>query len=172
MMGESSMPAQIVNEEPLGRGRPAMRATSLEPVPATGDSAGVPTALVLLFWRLVNPIIRPLTGLAPWWVLVETTGRNSGKTRRTPLAAGPRDSDAMLVIAVHGRNSGWVLNAEANPQVRVRHNGRWRVAQAEVLAWDPDMVKTFNLYARSGPLVTSRNPVLVRFTYDEETNRG
>jgi deazaflavin-dependent oxidoreductase (nitroreductase family) len=138
----------------------------------TRDSEEVPTVLVLLFWRIVNPVTRPLAGLAPWWVLVETTGRRTRKTRRTPLAAGPRDPNGMLVIAVHGRNSGWVLNAEANPQVRVRHNGRWRAAQAEVLAWDPDVVKTFNLYAQSGPVVTSRNPLLVRFKYDGEQSAG
>jgi deazaflavin-dependent oxidoreductase (nitroreductase family) len=126
----------------------------------------MPRSPVVLFWRLINPVLRPLAGFAPWWVLVETTGRRTGKRRHTPLAAGPRDASNMLVIAVHGRRSGWVLNAEANPQVRVRHNGWWRSAQAEVLPWNPDVVRTFNVYARSGPTFTSQDPVLVRFTYD------
>jgi deazaflavin-dependent oxidoreductase (nitroreductase family) len=126
--------------------------------------------IVICFWRLVNPITRPLAGLAPWWVLVETTGRKTGKRRRTPLAAGPRDATRMLVIAVHGMTSGWVLNAAANPRVRVRHMGRWRDATAEVLPWDPAVARTFNRYARSGPTVTGRDPLLVRFIYETPQN--
>lgn len=126
----------------------------------------MPRLLVQLFWRVVNPITRPLAGFAPWWVLVETRGRRTGKTRFTPLAAGPRQADEMLVIAVHGRRSGWVLNAEANPDVRLRHNGRWRNARAEILPWDAELARTFNLYARSGPLLTARDPLLVRFKYE------
>ena len=102
----------------------------------------MPSSVVLLFWRIVNPLTRPLAGFAPWWVLVETQGRRTGKTRRTPLAAGPRQADGMAVIAVHGRSSGWVLNAEAKPDVRIRHNGRWRQARAEILPWDPELVRT------------------------------
>jgi deazaflavin-dependent oxidoreductase (nitroreductase family) len=126
----------------------------------------MPRSLVMLFWRLVNPITRPLAGFAPWWVLVETQGRRTGKRRRTPLAAGPRQADGMVVIAVHGRSSGWVLNAEANSEVQIRHNGRWRRAHAEILPWDPEAVRTFNFYARSGPRFTAKDPVLVRFSYN------
>jgi hypothetical protein len=70
------------------------------------------------------------------------------------------------VIAVHGRRSGWVLNLEANPGVRIRHKGRWRSAQAEVTRWDPDLVRSFNVYARSGNTFMSQDPLLVRFQYD------
>jgi deazaflavin-dependent oxidoreductase (nitroreductase family) len=129
------------------------------------DKRDCSTVAVRLFWRVVNPLMRVFAGLAPWWVLVETTGRRTGKPRRTPLAAGPRDEAGMLVIAVHGRHSAWVLNAEANPSVRVRYCGRWRSARAELLPWDEDRVRTFNLYARSGPKVTARDPQFVRLTY-------
>ena len=37
---------------------------------------------------------------------------------------------------------------------------------AEILPWDRDVVRTFNRYARSGPAVTARDPLLVRFKYD------
>lgn len=134
------------------------------------DSPLVPRLLVSLFWRVVNPVTRPLAGFAPWWVLVETRGRRTGKRRLTPLAAGPRDAGGMLVIAVHGRSSGWVLNAEATPDIRIRHKGRWREARAEILPWDQDLVRGFNLYARSGPVVTARDPLLLRFKY--EANAG
>jgi deazaflavin-dependent oxidoreductase (nitroreductase family) len=120
---------------------------------------------VLVFWRIINPVLRPLAGFAPWWVLLETTGRRSGRPRRTPLAAGPRDSSCTWLIAVHGRHSAWVLNAEAERHVRVRHRGRWRPATATLVDWDPDVARRFNAYARSGPAVTGRNPLLVRLDY-------
>lgn len=117
----------------------------------------------MIFWRVVNPIIRPLAGLAPWWVLVETMGRKSGKRRRTPLAVGRRDSTGMWVIAVHGRRSGWVLNAEAAQQVRYRHRLRWVEATTVVHDWEPAAVATMSAYARSGPRVTAHDPLLVHF---------
>jgi deazaflavin-dependent oxidoreductase (nitroreductase family) len=130
-------------------------------------SRTIPTSLVRRFWRIVNPIARPFAGFAPWWVLVETTGRRSGRLRRTPLAAGPRDAHGMLLIAVHGRHSGWVLNLEAEPRVRVRHKGRWRAATAVIRPFDAQLARTFNVYARSGPRLTGYDPVLVAVTYDE-----
>src|SRR3954471_15680785 len=88
----------------------------------------VKRAALRAFWRVVNPLARPLAGVVPWWVLLETVGNRTGATRRTPLAAGPMDGGAMLLIAVHGRASGWVRNIEAQPQVRLRHRGQWRGA--------------------------------------------
>ena len=120
---------------------------------------------VVLFWRVLNPVVRPLAGLAPWWVLVETTGRKSGQTRRTPLAAGPRDATGMWLIAVHGRRSGWVLNAEGRPAVRLKHRGRWHDATARVVPWDEQVVARCGAYARSGPRLLEQDPVLVHLAF-------
>jgi deazaflavin-dependent oxidoreductase (nitroreductase family) len=129
----------------------------------------IPKAVLVLFWRVVNPLTRPLAGFAPWWVLVETTGRKTGRRRLTPLAAGPRNDTHMLVIAVHGPATAWVLNATAAPEVRLRHKGRWKSAHVDVLPWDPDLARTFNRYARSGPALSAGSPVIVRFNYDLQT---
>ena len=118
-----------------------------------------------LFWRVMNPLARPLAGLVPWWVLLETVGRRSGVVRRTPLAAGPRDGREMLVIAVHGRHSGWVRNIEADPQVRLRHRRQWRTAEASVEPLQPEVLQRFNRYARSGPRLVGVDPLLVRCRY-------
>ena len=118
---------------------------------------------VLLVWRLLNPATRMLAGAAPWWVLVETTGRKSGRTRRTPLAVGRYDDSGMWVIAVHGRRSGWVLNAEAATTVRFRHRLRWREATTTLHEWSPEVVATMGRYARLGPRVTAEKPLLVQF---------
>jgi deazaflavin-dependent oxidoreductase (nitroreductase family) len=122
----------------------------------------VKRTILRAFWWVVNPLARPLAGFAPWWVLVETTGNKTGRLRRTPLAAGPVVGGAMLIIAVHGRHSGWVRNIEANPVVRVRHRGRWRTATAATSALSGDEVRLFNVYARMGPRFAGIDPLLVR----------
>jgi deazaflavin-dependent oxidoreductase (nitroreductase family) len=119
------------------------------------------------FWRVANPLARPLSGVVPWWVLLETTGHVSGVIRRTPLATGPMDGDAMLLIAVHGRRSGWVRNLEADPNVRLRHRRRWRAATATVEPLEADVVRRFNVYARSGPSLVGLDPLLVRVRFGD-----
>ena len=69
----------------------------------------------------------------------------------------------MWVIAVHGRRSGWVLNAEAADHVRYRHKLRWTTATTLVHGWDREVATTMSAYARSGPRVTADNPLLVQF---------
>ena len=106
----------------------------------------------LVFWKLANPLTRPLAGFAPWWVILETTGRRSGKVRRTPLAAGPIDGDTAWLIAVHGDHSSFARNLAVNPNVRLKHRGRWRTGTATLLPLDDAIVRRFNAYARSATL--------------------
>ena len=115
-----------------------------------------------LFWRFVNPIANRLAGIAPWWVVLETTGNKTGTLRRAPLARGPVDGNVTWVIAVHGHHAGFVRNIEANPHVRLRLNGRWRNGTAAAQAMEPAIVKRFNAYARSGPKTLGWDPLLVR----------
>ena len=119
-------------------------------------------AVLLFVWRIVNPPARRLAGIAPWWVVIETTGRVSGKRRETPLARGPVDGEAAWLIAVHGRHSAWVKNVEASPAVRLRLRGRWRDGRAEVVPYDAEIARRFSHYARSGPATVGIDPVLVR----------
>lgn len=118
----------------------------------------------MLFWRLVNPLNRPLAGIAPWWILLETTGRVSGQPRRTALARGPTDSDGTWVISVHGNEAQWLRNIWANPVVRLRLHGRWRDGRASVHVYDAAIVDAFNAYARGGPRLMGIEPLLVRIT--------
>ena len=113
-------------------------------------------------WRVFNPIARPLSGVLPWWVLLETTGRRTGKRRRTPLAAGPRDGATEWLLAVHGRRSDYVRNIEAEPHVRIKRRLRWREGIASVEEFDPATVQRFSRYARSGPTIFGIDPVLIR----------
>ena len=116
----------------------------------------------MVFWRLFNPLARRLAGIAPFWVVLETTGRRTGLPRQTPLARGPEEDEATWLIAVHGRHSTWVRNIEAEPRVRVRIGGRWRGGSAAVLPWDPEIAKRFSTYARVGPATLGIDPALIR----------
>jgi hypothetical protein len=90
-------------------------------------------SVMMLVWRIVDPPNRLLAGIAPWWVLIETVGRRTGKQRRTPLARGPFDGDTAWLISVHGRHASWVKN-----------------------------LRRFNRYACSGPVTVGIDPALIR----------
>lgn len=86
--------------------------------------------------RLVNPLVRALAahGLAPGIALLETTGRRSGRPRRTPVSNGlDRATNTFWIVAEMGRGAAYVRNMEADPRVRIRVGGRWRGGTAHVL---------------------------------------
>jgi deazaflavin-dependent oxidoreductase (nitroreductase family) len=115
----------------------------------------------LRLWRFANPCIRPLAGVMPWWVLLETTGCRSGAVRRTPLARGPRDDGMLWLIAVHGRRADWVRNIEATPLVRIKIGGRWHIGRASVQPYNVQIVRRFSAYARRGPRTFGIEPVVI-----------
>ncbi len=70
--------------------------------------------------------------LAPGGLIVlETTGRHSGRVVRTPLAA-TRIGGHVVVATVRGDRSQWVRNLEAEPSVHYWWGGRRRPAHARV----------------------------------------
>ncbi len=88
--------------------------------------------------RLLNPLVNAAAraGLpTPTVVILETTGRRSGRPRRVPVGKA-LDGDTLWIVAEHGRRAGYVRNIEANPRVRVRVRRRWRTGTAHVLADD------------------------------------
>ena len=137
-----------------------------DPQEANPPGTGWRRKTAVVFWKVFNPLNKLFAGWAPWWVLLETTGRVTGRRRRTPLAAGPRDETGMWLLAVHGRHSAWVKNIEAASTVRVRHVGGWRAATATVHSIDADVVGRFNRYARTGPRIFGIDPTLVRLEYN------
>jgi deazaflavin-dependent oxidoreductase (nitroreductase family) len=119
-------------------------------------------ALALAFWRVVNPIAVRLAGIAPWWVVLETTGRKSGRPRRAPLARGPVEDGVAWLIAVHGAHSGFAHNIQASPEVRLKLRGRWHSGHASLEPMDPAVVRRFSAYGRMGPRTVGMDPALVR----------
>ena len=99
-------------------------------------------------------------------MLLETTGRRTGRAQTTPLARGPRDGNVIWLASVHGRHAHWVRNIEARPEVRIKLSGRWHHGHATVHDYDEPAARRFNAYARSGPTALGIDPALVRVELD------
>jgi deazaflavin-dependent oxidoreductase (nitroreductase family) len=84
---------------------------------------------------LVNPVVKVGAGYLPWWSLLETTGRKSGRPWQNPVGNG-LDGNTFWIVAEHGHEAGYVKNIKANPRVRLRVGGRWRSGTAYVLEDD------------------------------------
>ncbi|GAC1457961.1 MAG: nitroreductase family deazaflavin-dependent oxidoreductase [Candidatus Limnocylindrales bacterium] len=74
---------------------------------------------------VVNPVSARLAGRLPWYALLETRGRKTGRMRRTPVGDGLR-GDVFWLVSDHGYASAYMRNIQADPRVRVRTHGRWR----------------------------------------------
>jgi deazaflavin-dependent oxidoreductase (nitroreductase family) len=69
------------------------------------------------------------------WSILETTGRTTGRPRRTPVGNGLVDG-TFWIVAAHGRNAGYVRNIEKESRVRIFVGGRWRAGTAHLLPDD------------------------------------
>jgi deazaflavin-dependent oxidoreductase (nitroreductase family) len=91
---------------------------------------------------LLNPPIKFLFALGvvpPGYALLETTGRKTGKPRRTPVGDG-RVGKQFWIVAEHGQKAGYIRNIAGNPRVRLKLRdglwGRWYTGTAQVLSDD------------------------------------
>jgi deazaflavin-dependent oxidoreductase (nitroreductase family) len=120
--------------------------------------------------RLLNPFMKaaaraglPLPGL----VILETTGRKTGRPRRTPVGKA-LEGDTLWVLAEH-RRGGYVRNIEANPRVRVRIGRTWRDGTARVLLDDDVRERARRMPNRTNTrvvLLMASEPVTVRVDLD------
>ena len=78
-----------------------------------------------------------LSRLVPWLVMIETTGRRTGKPRRVVLDVARREADGLWVLAGDGHQARWLMNLLAHPTCRVWNRGRRYVARATVGGVDP-----------------------------------
>ena len=91
---------------------------------------------------VLNPPIKLLFALGivpPGYALLETIGRKTGKTRRTPVGDG-RLGKQFWLVAEHGMQAGYVRNLVRHPRVRVKlrkgFGARWHTGTAHVLPDD------------------------------------
>jgi deazaflavin-dependent oxidoreductase (nitroreductase family) len=136
-----------------------------------------------LIGRLQKSVINPLDKLAfglgvppPGDALLETTGRDTGRSRVTPVCDG-LEGETFWIVAQDGHSSDYVQNIEANPRVRVKGSlsrTGWRTGTAHVLD-DDDPAERVRLLSRgnrwrrlclqaSGSMGTS--PLTVRVDLD------
>jgi deazaflavin-dependent oxidoreductase (nitroreductase family) len=87
-----------------------------------------------------NRIGRGLIALGiapPNYALLETTGRKTGKPRRTPIGNGlVKGTNIFWLVSEYGMRASYVRNLLANPRVRVKIGRRWRSGTARVLPDD------------------------------------
>lgn len=85
--------------------------------------------------RVVEPLVRAGLGSPVLWptgaIVLETTGRKTGRTQRVPLLA-TRVGNLLLVSTVR-RRSQWLKNLAANPATRYWLAGRAHEATAFVI---------------------------------------
>ena len=91
---------------------------------------------------LFNPPIKFLFAIGlipPGYGLLETTGRKTGKPRRTPVGNG-LVAGQFWIVAEHGQKAGYVRNIMGNPHVRLKLRdglrARWYTGIAHLLSDD------------------------------------
>jgi deazaflavin-dependent oxidoreductase (nitroreductase family) len=121
--------------------------------------------------RLLNPFVKAAAraGLPlPAIVILETTGRRSGRPRRTPVGKSIV-GDTLWVVAEHGLRASYVRNVEADPRVRVRVGRRWRTGTAAVLPEDDWRARQREIPNRANSAMVramGSDPVTVRVDLD------
>jgi deazaflavin-dependent oxidoreductase (nitroreductase family) len=92
-----------------------------------------------------NRIGRALLALGiapPIYALLETTGRKTGRPRRTPVGNGlVRGTSTFWLVSEYGTRSDYVRNIVANPRVRVKIGRRWHPGTAHVMPDDDPRVR-------------------------------
>ena len=94
----------------------------------------------LLQKYLLNPPIKLLFAMGavlPGYALLETTGRKTGKPRRTPVGNG-QVGKQFWIVAEHGQKAGYVRNIAGNSRVRLKLRdglrARWYTGTAHLLS--------------------------------------
>src|SRR6266436_8023937 len=90
----------------------------------------------------LNPPIKILFAIGivpPGYALLETAGRKTGKSRRTPVGDG-RVGGEFWIVAEHGMKAGYVRNLVRHPRVRLKLReglgAHWHTGTAHVLPDD------------------------------------
>jgi deazaflavin-dependent oxidoreductase (nitroreductase family) len=114
---------------------------------------------------VANPIVERIAGHVPWWSLLETTGRTSGKPRRNPVGNGLK-GNTFWIVADHGHDAGYVRNIKANPKVRVRVEGRWHTGTAHLMPEDDPIERQKQLRPLNAAIVRTVGTNLLTIRID------
>ena len=114
---------------------------------------------------VANPIVERIAIFVPWWALLETTGRRSGKPRRNPVGNGLQ-GDTFWIVADHGPDAQYVKNIKANPRVRVRVEGKWRSGTAHLMPNDDPIERQKQLRPVNAAIVRAMGTKLLTVRID------
>jgi deazaflavin-dependent oxidoreductase (nitroreductase family) len=114
----------------------------------TGAGATKRRRVRLVQRYLLNPPVKLVArlGLAPGYALLETTGRRSGRRRRSVVGVHREGTD-LWIVSEQGVHAGYVNNLLAQPRVRVCLRGRWHSGTASLLE-DDDPVARLETFGR------------------------
>jgi deazaflavin-dependent oxidoreductase (nitroreductase family) len=112
-------------------------------------------------------IANPMTRRLPTQVLLETTGRVSGRPRRTPIG-GRLVGAAFWLVSDHAEASDYIRNIKANNRVRVRIRGRWRGGTALLLPDDDPLARLATLPRFNSSMVRALGTDLLTVRIDLE----
>jgi deazaflavin-dependent oxidoreductase (nitroreductase family) len=88
--------------------------------------------------RYVDPILRPLASMAPFFGVITHQGRTSGRTYRTPINVFRRGDDYLFFLT-YGSDVQWVKNVLAAGSCSIETRGEViRLVEPEVIT-DPEL---------------------------------
>jgi deazaflavin-dependent oxidoreductase (nitroreductase family) len=87
---------------------------------------------------VLNPPMRALTylGLLRHHAVLETTGRRTGRSRRTVVGIARQPNSVLWIVAEHGRRASYVRNLNTEPNVRIHIGRRWQRGAAHLIEND------------------------------------
>jgi deazaflavin-dependent oxidoreductase (nitroreductase family) len=103
-------------------------------------------------------------------VLLETTGRKTGKKRSTMLTSPAKDNGNPVIVASYGgapKHPTWFLNLQANPDIEVTMEGRKRRMRARVATKEekdrlwPEVVRGYKGYGQYQQRTTRDIPLVI-----------
>lgn len=105
---------------------------------ARHEDAGLPSGLTRLAFLAPTWLYRAHLGglIGGRALMLEHTGRKTGKIRRTVLEVVSNRPSAVYVGAAWGRRSDWLRNVQANPHVVVHLGNRSFASHAAVVSED------------------------------------
>ncbi len=94
-------------------------------------------------------------------------GRISGLPRQIPVFDGLQ-GDVFWIVAHHGRSAAYVRNLVANPRVRVKVRGRWRVGSATLVPDDDPLDRAASIDRRASGTARQMGTDLLTIRVDLE----
>ncbi|HEY6692718.1 MAG TPA: nitroreductase/quinone reductase family protein [Solirubrobacteraceae bacterium] len=127
----------------------------------------------LVSTRLFNPLVKAATNAelaVPGIAILETTGRKSGRPRRTPVGESV-DGDTFWIVAEHGRKAAYVRNIQADPSVRIKIGHRWRTGTAHIMPDDDPRARQRGMPAATAAVVRLMGTDLLTVRIDLDPER-